>query len=736
MLELSVRGAGSTFVYRFTLIKTRTTIASMKYRYNTSTEADEVVISKNVDWDQLMAGEAGVKSGVKLYVPEDAASVAIEMRRAVNIYGPAGDTVVTGGELDNFSAANKVTFCPKTGHCSKQEGAHRIKNLEGATSIPVLLNPDGHDPDRFLVTVVRVSDRLIELDLDEMEEKRGIAGWSKLEEFPSFDPLKTEYQAFFNVPEGDSLGSDKWATTFFRVTPQGDSYMNWVEVELEAQDPGMKLDTFCQHAGGGSELLDPTSEMLDEELLCEPSSAEMAKLASGNGTEELMMRVNNNMVTYRGHFYVRAKYRLSDPKPFTVRMRVMRHVRGALEPLSEPHVYEVRAFPQITESFQIFTDVPGPKSFRPPPAEALLQLFESGGGLSAGLQSSAPAPAPARAAGELTVPIFLSPPFHARTLNYTAVLPLSLAGALDVRLTDSRSFWAASSGDKKPSELESAGLDTVVHQLVDLRRRGHGQCVAPGPGELCPLNVRVYQRSPGYPRTYTVSFAEAKSDQVMFVGMRVGTGLSPLPGFRPDVRRMSTSLGELPFKWVYPAPAPAPAASAPASAEPAEEPAGIALAQVPRDGAVPSGSLWVLATSAEQVVGARWNDAALAALREGGQWWRFEIPGPALAEACWCNRQHIVTGCKVRLEEQAPRLTARHLRPNSCSMQVLVDDRVAYDVLIGLALDQAPRLEASELEEAFRSESEVRKTVPALAALASGDGAIRRARVSPHVAAA
>ena len=37
-------------------------------------------------------------------------------------------------------------------------------------------------------------------------------------------------QAFYNVPEGDSLGSDKWATTFFRVTPQGDSYMNWVEV--------------------------------------------------------------------------------------------------------------------------------------------------------------------------------------------------------------------------------------------------------------------------------------------------------------------------------------------------------------------------------------------------------------------------------------------------------------------------------------------------------------------------
>mmetsp|Transcript_13387 Transcript_13387/g.24960 ORF Transcript_13387/g.24960 Transcript_13387/m.24960 type:complete len:1488 (-) Transcript_13387:46-4509(-) len=758
-IQLHVHGAGTTFVYTITVIKLETRISSMEYRYNTSSTVHEVVVRKEVDWEKLMQAEAVDEEakefsdpdtqGAAVYVPIDTQVVTVKMERNLAVYGPAGNTVLSNFEVDEFKAARTLVLCPPkagNGKCEKQSGASRVKVQEDVTALPVELRPNGTDPLKFMVNIIRVANRLINLDLEApMRKVAGGTGWGEMPLLPVFRPLVDSYETFFQVPDehgGDE--KDEKQVLFLRVRPQGNSLTNWVEAEVVPNsDSGTELALFCRPAeDDDSDPLDPTLAVDTEDLECGATADQAHDPEEGKPTEDLIIRDKRTGLAFREHFFIRYKYNTSQPAPFTMFLRVsfLEHaLEGAVANIQH-RVYEVKFLPQAPMRLELSAP------FMESPRSAFIEAVEH----HASQSTRAP-----------DLPLFLSPAFRSDILHYTAVLPRNTDPSVLVRLLQSHSLWASGGG----GPLRGLGQGAELQQEVKLQ---HGpDCALPDEGlaqapalpsyapapapmpEFIPsavqnrtqpamlqttsdigcVQIRIYERREGFPRTYTVHLREAQPDQVLLAGM-LQNGSSalpePLPGFQPAENSFNSSLKDLEWNWGPPSPAPLPPAPAPASVvaaapaaatEAADESALMPLAfsaaaaaakamaqdpalralshksimmqrlgQPPWTGEpLPAGVIAVLAAAKTAYLTAEWNGLLLPTARAGGPLWHTTFAGKVLVEACWCDREQLLNNCLTRLTARAPSATQRFYRPNACRLTFKIDGQAVQDIKVGHA---------------------------------------------------
>jgi len=621
-IELHVRGAGTTLVYRITVVKLETRVASLTYKYNTSSSVDEVVVHKNVNWEKVMpAEEVGAEKeefaedteGAAVYVPDDTKEVLIDMQRELAIFGPTGGFVISGFELAKFEAVRKLQLCPPSGRgaaCEEQDspaiGTSRSKvNLDkSVTALPVELQPDGTDPLRFFVSIIRISNRLINLEMEGAMGARATGGgeWASMGFLPAFRPLVDKYETFFEVPEarlheGQSEEEEEWHTLFLRVKPQGNARSNRLEAELTPNREGDEdLSLFCRPAAddGADEPLDPTVEAATKDLSCGASEEEVVKAEAGKPTEELIISAGD--LAFRNHFYVRYKYRLSDPKPFTLTLRVMfnDHVlKGVNETgtdmILSHRTYEVKFLPQAPMRLDFFAPLPQlepPQTLQEPVADATALVVQTHSKRGLRLRKQEP-PKPAQNFG---LPIFLTPPFSSEVLVYDAMVPAGSEGDILIRMTGSHSLWVGS-GDQP---LEGVGRGSALRQTIKVQHgpncgddeesvfAGAPMPAPVGSSALCPVSLRIFERRDGFPRSYGIRLQEAPADTVLLVGLLhhdQGGQITamPMPGFQPGLTKINSTFCDMHWDWELPSvPAPAPAspteqASPASAAEPAAD---------------------------------------------------------------------------------------------------------------------------------------------------------------------
>jgi len=610
-IELRVRGAGTTLVYRITVVKLETRVASLSYSYNTSSSVDEVFVKKKVDWEQIVPAEEvaaensafadAETEGAAVYVPEDTQSVLIDMQRELAIFGPTGGMVVSGFELAQFEAARKLNLCPPSGAsqmCQKDSlggSASRVSLDNSVTALPVELEPDGTDPLRFFVSIIRISNRLINLELEGAMGARASSGgeWATMPFLPAFRPLVDRYETFFEVPEArqrtfleGAAGNEKeeWHTLFLRVKPQGNARSTWLEAELRANRAGDEdLELFCRPAGDDDEPLDPTVEAQTKDLSCGATENEADNAEDGKPTKDLVIRAGEQ--SFRDHFYVRYKYRLSAPKPFTLILKVMFHDQAKIEGVENAtntvighRTYEVKFLPQAPMRLDFFAPLPQIGASEPaedPVVNGLLQTTHSKRSLHGRKEVKK----------NFGLPIFLSPPFRSDILVYDAMVPETMlasdAGRILIRMMGSHSLWVGS-GDQP---LEGMGRGSALRQEISVR---HGPncgddfddlaatfagapapaAAAPTSDSLCPVSLRIFERRDGFPRSYGVRLRKAPANTILLVGILSHNqegrfAAEALPGFRPEQVMINSTFQELEYHWQQTA------AAAPAAAQPA-----------------------------------------------------------------------------------------------------------------------------------------------------------------------
>lgn len=592
-IELHVKGAGTTLVYRITVVKLETRIESLTYKYNTSTSVDEVVVHKKIDWSEVVSSDsagdekdafADENEGAAVYVPYDTKSVLIDMQRNLAIFGPTGGSIISGSEIADFEAVRKLELCPanRKGCEQKGEGSSQVELDDSVTALPVELRPNGTDPLRFFVSIIRISNRLINLDMEGAMGTRASsgAGWAGMSFLPAFRPLIDHYETFFEVPQARQQQhggeSDEFHTLFLRVMPQGNARSNWLEADLRANTPGDEdLELFCRPAAedGADEPLDPTVEAETKDLSCGATDDEVAEAKNGNPTKDLIIRDTNGRQAFAGHFYVRYKYRLSNPKPFTLLLKVMfhEHIKGMGEIAPIGHrTYEVRFLPQAPMRLEFFAPLPSlepPKALQEPDfGSAALMDMKAHSKRNLFLRSKQP-----EETKNFDLPVFLTPPFSSEVLVYDAMVPQGSSGSLLIRMTGSHSLWVGSG--EQP--LEGLGRGAALRQEVGIQRGPNCgsdaifDSAAPSPAApagvaLCPVSLRIFERRDGFPRSYGVRLREAPADTVLLVGFldRQETGIInalPMPGFRPDVRATNSTFLDLDWHWAGQPSAPSPA---------------------------------------------------------------------------------------------------------------------------------------------------------------------------------
>lgn len=751
VIRLHVLGAGLEFEYRITVVKTETRISSLEYRYNTSRSVNEVVVKKKIDWESVSGVEESDEEkeefgddfeSAAVYVPIDTKNVSVSMERSLAIYGPAGNTVVSGAEVDEFEAERKVLLCASGDkNCKEKRGVKTVEVQNDVTAVPIVLKPAGSDPFRFSVNIIRVANRLVNLDIEQPGTGKPTKGWGAMPLLPPFRPFTESFESFFEVPYyGDDHQDDSYQTLFLRVVPQGNSRTNWVEAEVVPNDNSeVELELFCSpHQDDDEDLLDPSVASITSDLECGATDAQTRDPESGKPTEDIIIRDKTSGRGFRKHFFIRYKYKVADIAPFTLFLRVA-YLEHATELAEVGHrVYEVKFLPQVPMRLELSAP-------RASPGSVMLQS-DIGKGISR---------------KTFDLPLFLSPEFRSDILQYTAVVPRDVDDAVMVHLMQKHSLWASSGS----APLQGLGRGAELRQEVKLQ---HGpDCIeeeisptlqphkfqvdsAPSPAavppsiaaepaptllqtsnEICPVRVRIYERMEGFPRTYTVKLHPAKQDDVLLVGM-LGSdadiaSIKPLSGFQPSVQQIYSSLKDLEWTWgpassaATPTEAPAPAAAAPASSmedgdialiTPAAASKAMstdsALAVAPQKPnllqvlrlnqsqddlmpwtgePLPTGSLSILAASRDAALTVHWNGLPLPLSRSEDLWWQASLSGKALVEACWCDREQVLRSCRRELRAQAPIGVRAFYRPNECELTLKVDEKTAHVIRIGHDLD-------------------------------------------------
>jgi hypothetical protein len=229
-IELLVEGGGTVLKYRITIVKLETRIASLTYKYNTSSSVDEVTVNKKVNLATVPGAEESdsenaafgdtENEGAAVYVPEDTEEVSIKMHKELEIFGPAGGTLLKGDEQADFQAGRDIKLCPPDGSGASWCNHHktsgsRISLDNDVTALPVELVPSGNGsssaPARFMVNIIRVTNRLINLDMEGAMGREATSGgnWASMASMPAFRPLIDHYETFFEVPEHVAAGGKK-----------------------------------------------------------------------------------------------------------------------------------------------------------------------------------------------------------------------------------------------------------------------------------------------------------------------------------------------------------------------------------------------------------------------------------------------------------------------------------------------------------------------------------------------
>jgi hypothetical protein len=540
-IEFVARGAGTSMKYRITVIKLEPRVTALEYKYNTSSRVDEVTVFKQIDWekvspaedteseDDAMANAEG--EGVAIYVPEDTESVFIDLHRELQIFGPA-QAVVRGGDMNWFDAVRSVKLCHPGEDCgnstnnSKSNSSHPstqkdVKLDDDLTAVPVELKPNGSDPFKFEVSIVKVSNRLIDLGFQMARDGADSVGWQKSPPLPAFRPFTNNYEAFFEVPGTEkspisavpspapmsafqlqtsgSSAEDQQTTTsvFFRIEPQGDARVNWIKAEVLPDKEGQRLEPFCRPPADEDQPLDPSISQKTNDLACGATADTAEHAEEGESTEKLMIQADGR--NFSGHFFVKYTFAKGEALPFTVQLRVMFHdenpalVRGHnfsntsnISDVSN-HKYMIHFLPQQAMRLDLRLPVTGP------PSSAFV----------VGAPSSAPPPSPSPASGALIettsrlqkrntssflLPVFLDRPYRSDVFEYSAALPQGIIGTLDMMLGQFHSFWAGIRGDNAP--LEGPGWGSAVKQHFALHRTcdadGHVVDGAPAPAPSVP----------------------------------------------------------------------------------------------------------------------------------------------------------------------------------------------------------------------------------------------------------
>lgn len=261
------------------------------------------------------------------------------------------------------------------------------------------------------------------------------------------------------------------------------------------------------------------------------------------------------------------------------------------------------------------------------------------------------------------LPLLLSPTFRSDVLEYSALLPRAAQDKLRVHVKECHSFWVGA----RDNRLLGTGRDASVGQSVALLQ---GPACGRSQGEVCPLEVNIYDRRNGFPRTYRVGLERAPPESMLFLGGWNQAGLlDVVPGFRPDVRWFRTSL--LHLGW-----------------------GDLGL------GELPAAALSVLSASSGNFT-AFWNREALPVAEMPGGWWHVGLDARRLAEACWCDRAGSASRCLARLRATAGLVADQLHRSNQCTLEFRVGNKTVQTVAVGDAASDTPTVDAFALEAAY-----------------------------------
>jgi len=700
--------------YRITVVKVQTRELELVYRYNASTNlVREVTIRKEIEKTHLETSRVdGADLSLAAYIPEDVDTVGLSLRREMRVFGPSGGRP----EICVLRAARRMRACPlkeevknegeKTTEVTvpdRDKDCVRKEELQlpiqgRVTGVPVQLRPDGAAPIRFFVSVVPVVNRLINLELGQRlfdeENSAGSTAWSSLGPVQAFNPLHQSYEVFFNIPVKSSKESptaDSLVTIFLKVNPQGDSQTNWLEASLEPVAV-VDVETFCGPMGVSSPdmPLDPTVASSQAELACGLSSASAAEPLKGFPTQDLVILSKDSKRAFRNHFYIRYRFRPSQPMPFVLKLQVKKFLQD-----TDDRVYTFKFFPHVPATLGLSLAVPSIAA-------------ELGLAFAQGLEV-------------YDLPLFISPPFSADVVSYYATVPPGATGSLLVRLASEQSFWAGVLGEAP----KTSGLGENVEQRVAIRRPENGICdgqvAAKGGGvdkadtaSFCSLKIRVHRLQEGFPRTYEVNLQEGRRSGILFLGYLKDEGSvavpTPLPGFRPDMQRNAGGLAQLPWSWrpprpgppALPVPGPAPATAVMPVGSSSSQPATVPVDAWLDSEVKPIGILLAFTSVAGTNLSLAWNDEAIPSMKLDKYWWQAELAGKALAEVCWCESvTKTDQECKRRLLKKAPNSTLLYMQPNNCQLSVDGQNKTVSEYMVGHSWKGGSAFGTQALEAAF-----------------------------------
>lgn len=512
-VEFLANGAGKSMTYRFTIIKLAPRVTALEYKYNTSSRVDEVTVLKEINFEKMAPAEGAESEGgemadaegegVAIYVPEDTTSVFIDLHREIQIFGPAG-AVVRGKDLNWFDASSNVNLGskkPSSNETESDNGGEKTSDESGEsrtsghvaldedlTSVPVELKPNGTDPFNFQVSIVRVSNRLVNLDFEVARDGVDASGWHSAPPLPAFRPFVNEYEAFFEVPHAEKSGkksspftalqlpsseqSNEKATAFFRIKPQGDARVNWVKAEIVPDEPGQDLEPFCRPAGDEYQPLDPNAAEATTDLSCGISANEAEKAEKGKPTDDLTIQANGRNFT--GHFFVKYSFVPGYSLPFSLRLHVMFHdenpaLVGNNTNISEhsSHVYTIKFLPQKRMGMDFNLPIKGPPaSFYVPRAQKLAQAPAPPFPMLLDATDAQPEEAPM-----IKLPVFLNEAYRSDVFEYFATVPQGVMGTIDMTMGQFHSFWAGIKGDHD-SPLEGPDWSSTAESEAEVHRGG------------------------------------------------------------------------------------------------------------------------------------------------------------------------------------------------------------------------------------------------------------------------
>jgi len=512
---VDVVGAGTTMTYVFTAVKTQTVLTDLTYTYLASGE--NVTVARTLQTADLLASAEdtdaapaviGEDDTIEVYIPPTTEEVEITVDKELVIYGPKPGRRVDPKEFGWLEAGASVHLCPPTqDHCTADRSDRmKLDALErGVVAVPVVLAAKGGETKSFTVALVRVHNRLTNMQAATFAPGRD---WRGAVLNPPFDPMHLYYQAFFEA------APEKAGDLFVKLMPAGDPGVNHLLLDFEAP-PGVTLVPFCRH---------PEEYMIaesDAELDCstDPKALRMRTLAG----EE-----------FRGHLLVRVETkRHVVPDPFEVKITVVAEETGTQQ---ENRTYTFRFLPQRPMHMSVRLPSGAPAVLEPAFSSEVLNYT-----------AIVPAAAP-----EVTVELTPTSSFWAST--DPEELRSGDAASAGLVQTVTLSAPPCSGGLERPTSYpgqlpgDDVDRNRAAAAAAEDEALVEGNATAPEvlqerAAAYCPVEVMAFERRQDFPRVFHVQMLPAAPGTVVFLGAAGSDGkLAALPAFSPLRRSFQTVL--------------------------------------------------------------------------------------------------------------------------------------------------------------------------------------------------